>query len=133
MNDIEQIAWGGTPLAYLIRAAASSKKTEFVTSPEANLQVGFVVYPAHGTIAPHVHRPAERRIVGTAEVLIVKKGRCLVDIYTDEKVLVRTCELRMGDTLLVLNGGHGFRMLEDTVLMEVKQGPYLGLDEKDRF
>jgi hypothetical protein len=56
-----------------------------------------------------------------------------MDIYDDDRRLVATRELRKGDIMLMVGGGHGFRMLEDTVLLEVKQGPYTGLDEKERF
>jgi hypothetical protein len=41
--------------------------------------------------------------------------------------------VREGDVLLLVKGGHGFRMLEETVFVEIKQGPYTGLDEKERF
>jgi hypothetical protein len=75
----------------------------------------------------------ERHLVGTSEVLIIKRGRCLLDVYNDNKELVATRELGTGDLMLMVGGGHGFRMLEDTVLLEVKQGPYTGVEEKERF
>ncbi|MCK4727142.1 MAG: hypothetical protein KAT29_15120, partial [Anaerolineales bacterium] len=78
-------------------------------------------------------RPLERHIVGTSEVLVVKKGRCQIDIYNDAQELVATRELRAGDVLLLVSGGHGFHMLEDTVFLEIKQGPYIELDEKEQF
>ena len=133
MEHVEHITWKGKPLAFIIHAEMNLEKTTFLTPPEFNLQVGFVVYPATGEIARHVHRPLERRILGTTEVLVVKKGRCKIDIYNDDRELVATRELRAGDILLMVGGGHGFRMLEDTVLLEIKQGPYTGLDEKERF
>ncbi len=133
MVKTEQVTWNGKALAYIIRAEISPKNTTFLTPPDFNLQVGFVVYPADGEIARHVHSPIERCIKGTSEVLIVKKGRCLIDIYNNEQKLVVTRELRTGDVMLMVDGGHGFRMLEDTVLLEIKQGPYTGLDEKERF
>jgi hypothetical protein len=71
--------------------------------------------------------------VGTSEVLIVRKGRCEVDFFDDARSLVATRELGVGDVMLLLSGGHGFRVLEDTVFCEVKQGPYTGLVEKERF
>ena len=104
-----------------------------MTPPEFKQQVGFVVYPKGGEVARHVHRSLERRLVGTSEVLIVQKGRCLAEIYDDEQQLVATRELGAGDIMLMVAGGHGFRMLEDTVLLEIKQGPYTGVDEKERF
>jgi len=109
------------------------EQTTFLTPSEFNLQLGFVVYPACGEIAPHAHLPLERHIVGTSEVLIVKKGRCMVDIYNEERELVATREFNPGDIMLMVSGGHGLRMLEDTALLEIKQGPYTGLNEKERF
>jgi hypothetical protein len=64
---------------------------------------------------------------------MVKKGRCLIDIYNNDRELVATRELYPGDLMLMVGGGHGFRMLEDTVFLEVKQGPYTGEEEKERF
>ena len=133
MVTSEQVTWNGKVLAYLIGAEVSPEKTTFLTPPDFNFQVGFVVYPADGEIARHVHHPIERHVKGTSEVLIVKKGRCLIDIYNDERELVSSHELRTGDIILMVSGGHGIRMLEDTVFLEIKQGPYTGIDEKERF
>lgn len=66
-------------------------------------------------------------------MLVVRSGRCQIDLYDRERRHVATRELGAGDVILIVGGGHGFRMLEDTVLLEVKQGPYTGLDEKERF
>ncbi len=133
MELIENITWQGVPLAYIIRGKLNPTQTTFLTPPEFKQQVGFIVYPAGGEIQRHVHRPLERHLVGTSEVLIVRRGRCEIDIYNDERELVATRELGRGDIMLMVGGGHGFRMLEDTVFLEVKQGPYTGLDEKERF
>ena len=92
-----------------------------------------MVYRAGSEIQRHIHRSIERHLVGTSEVLIVKKGHCLIDIYNDDRELVATRDLYEGDIMLMVGGGHGFRMVEDTVLLEIKQGPYLGIDEKERF
>ena len=130
---IEHITDQGRPLAYIIRGSFQPDKTTFFTPPEFKQQVGYVVYPAGGEVARHVHKRLERRLVGTSEVLIVRKGRCLMNVYNDDRALVATRELVTGDIMLMVGGGHGFRMLEDTVLLEVKQGPYIGVDEKERF
>ena len=123
----------GQPLAYIIRAAEAPSQTTFLTPPDFKQQVGFVVYPAGGVIARHAHLPIERRLSGTSEVIIVRSGRCELDVYDDGRALVATRELRTGDVMLMVGGGHGFRMLEDTILLEVKQGPYTGLQEKVLF
>ena len=133
MDNVEHILSGGKALAYIVRAELTPATTTFLTPNEFTHQVGLIVYPAGGEIKRHVHRPLERHIAGTSEVIIVRKGRCELDIYDDDRVLVATRELRTGDVMLMVGGGHGFRMLEDTILLEVKQGPYTGLNEKELF
>jgi hypothetical protein len=130
---VEKIYWKEQCLAYIIKASFLPEQTTFLTPPEYKQQVGYVVYPAGGQIQRHVHRPLERHLVGTSEVLMIRQGCCEVDLYNDERQLVATRELREGDIMLMVGGGHGFRMLDDTVLLEVKQGPYTGIDEKERF
>jgi uncharacterized protein with PhoU and TrkA domain len=133
MRYIEHIIHNGEHLAAIIRAEMAPDQTLFITPSEFKQQVGFVVYPAGGEIARHVHLPIERHLTGTSEVLIVKRGRCLADIYDNTKQLIVTKELHKGDILLMVSGGHGFRMLEKTIFLEIKQGPYTGLAEKERF
>ena len=129
----ERIERDGRPLAYIIRASLMPERTTFLTPSDFKQQVGFIVYPAGGEITRHTHRPLERHLVGTSEVLIVRRGRAEIDVYDDDRTLVATRELREGDIMLMVGGGHGFRVLEDTVFLEVKQGPYTGVDEKERF
>jgi hypothetical protein len=133
MNAVEIISWQNKPLAYVIRNELLPDETTFITPAEFKQQVGFVVYQSGGEVARHLHRPLERHLVGTSEVLILRKGRCIMDVYNNDKVLVASKELHEGDIMLMVDGGHGFRMLEDTVFLEVKQGPYTGIDEKERF
>src|SRR5689334_19940676 len=131
MDHFEVISWNEQPLAYLIRAEMCPEETTFLTPNNLNFQVGFVVYPAGGEVKRHVHKKLERNITGTAELIMIKAGSCEIDIYNDDRELVATRSLSSGDIVLTVNGGHGFRMQEDTTLVEVKQGPYSGVDEKD--
>jgi hypothetical protein len=133
MKLIEEIVFDGKVLAYIIPNTSHPERTVFLTPSEDKQQVGFVVYPSGGLISRHLHKPLKREIQGTSEVLFVRLGRCEVDIYTEHKHLVATKTLTAGDVLILVAGGHGFRILEDTAFLEVKQGPYLGLDDKERF
>ena len=119
-------------LCYIVRSDTLPAATEFVTT-RRTLQVGHIVHPRGHEISRHEHRPQERHISGTAEVLLVQRGRCEMDVYDGQRCLVATRELRVGDIVVLLECGHGFRMLEDTVLLEVKQGPYAGPGEKEQF
>src|SRR5262245_30424042 len=133
MEGIEHILWNDQPLAYIIRSETQPQETTFVTPSDFTQQVGFVVYPAGSQIPRHVHCPVERHISGTSEVLLVRRGSCEADFYNEELALVTSRKLGTGDILVIVAGGHGFRMLQDTVLVEVKQGPYTGLGERRRF
>lgn len=133
MSFIETFESDHSLLGYLIRASASAEQTTFVTEHDANLQVGFVVKSAGDEVIRHDHKPVERRIVGTAEVLVVRSGRGEIDIYDNDRSFLLTRSIEKGDVLVLLEGGHAFRFEEPTVLLEVKQGPYPGVDEKERF
>ena len=128
---LERIEWEGKLIAMIVRGNPTPAKTVFVTTPESEMQVGVVVFPAGGSVAPHRHPPKTRSITTTCEMVFVRKGRCELDFYSDDRRLVATRELGKDDLALMLGCGHGFRMLDDTVLLEVKQGPYGGAGEKE--
>lgn len=130
---IEPIVIDGKQVAIIVRAGYQPERTEFVTTSEDTLQLGYIVYGAGKSIIPHLHRNVERRIQGTPEVLYVRTGKMRTIFYSNEKVRKAEVILNQGDVILLLEGGHGFEMIEDTVLMEIKQGPYLGEMDKERF
>jgi hypothetical protein len=123
----------GTILTIIIYASYSPSKTTFITEPSLSQQVGFVVYEAGGVIKRHVHKVNDRILSGTSEALFVKDGHCEIDVYDQQFRLVASRELRKGDFVLMCTGGHGFRVLEHTVLLEVKLGPYAGAEDKELF
>jgi hypothetical protein len=130
---VETLTAHGKVLCLIVTTEALPSETTFHTNPEHALQVGHIVHSAGHEIPRHIHVPVERQITGTPEVLMVRHGRCQIDVYDSSRHLVATRELAAGDILVLLAGGHGFRMLEDTVLLEVKQGPYAGPAEKEQF
>jgi mannose-6-phosphate isomerase-like protein (cupin superfamily) len=132
-TDVELITAGEKTLCYVIRRTLAPAQTIFITPSDAKQQVGFIVYPQGGVIKRHAHRSLERRLVGMSEVLVLRSGRCEMDIYDDQHALVATRDLQAGDVIVLVGGGHGFRMLEDTVFLEIKQGPYLGAADKELF
>ena len=133
MDNVELISAKGQALCYVIRANTKPEQTTFITPPDAKQQVGFIVYPKGGVIARHIHRPLERHIIGMAEVLVVRSGHCQIEVYDEQESLVTVRDLYQNDVVLMVGGGHGFQIKEDTVLLEIKQGPYLGVDDKKLF
>ena len=133
MQGVERIVSKGLLLALVVRTEADVAETTFLTEDRLNMQVGLIKYPSGSEIPRHFHHPIHREIVGTSEAIVVRRGRCELDVFDDDKQLVATRRLGPGDLVMLFAGGHGFRVLEDTTLLEIKQGPYPGLEEKERF
>ena len=132
-NAVEKISHGHTLLAILIRAHYRSEGIEFFTPHDFSQQLAYMHRPAGYTIAPHVHNRVQREVLFTQEVLFIKRGRVRVDFYDDDNRYVITRTLVTGDVIMLAAGGHGIEMLEPTEIIEVKQGPYAGDQDKTRF
>ena len=130
---IERIEHRGQELAIIIRQSYQAEGISFLTSPESAMQLGYMHHPAGHCIEPHVHKEFTRKITTTQEVLYIKSGRLRVDFYCDDKKYLESRQLAAGDIVLLASGGHGFETIEGTEIIEVKQGPYAGDKDKERF
>ena len=124
----------GLCLAIVIKAEYSSDKTEFFSDPEYSQQVGIIKYPRGGKIKPHYHNKLARQVVYTQEVLVIRKGSVKVSLYNNEQKRISDIVVHKGDVIFLITGGHGFEMMEDCEMLEVKQGPYSGVtNDKTHF
>lgn len=130
---IEQIEHNGQILAIILPANFRGEGIRFFTPDDFSQQLAYMNRPSGYTIQPHVHNAVTREVEFTKEVLFVRSGRVRVDFYTDEQVYMESRILGTGDVILLARGGHGFEMLEDCEMIEVKQGPYAGEKDKTRF
>lgn len=130
---IEEITNLGRILALVIRANYRKEGISFFTPNEFSQQLGYMNRPQGYVIPPHVHNPVVREVLFTKEVLFIKSGKVRVDFYDNEKNYFESRILFQGDVILLAFGGHGFEMLEASEIIEVKQGPYAGDQDKTRF
>lgn len=130
---IEEIYCEDILLSIIIRSKFKQEGIKFFTPSDFSQQLGYMNRPSGYVIEPHVHKPVKRTINFTKEVLFIRKGKLKVDFYDDKMKYVESKILKDGDIILLSNGGHGFLMLEDTEIIEVKQGPYAGEIDKERF
>lgn len=130
---IESIQHESLQLALIIRHSFHKDGIEFFTPGNYSQQIGYMNRPAGYVIPPHVHNPVLREVQYTKEVLFIRSGRLRVDFYTDGQEYLESTILEAGDVILLAYGGHGFEMLEPTEIIEVKQGPYAGEQDKTRF
>jgi hypothetical protein len=128
---IEHVIIDEIVAAIIVRSSFNPDGIQFVTPDDYSQQLGYMRRPAGYRIQPHIHLQVERKASFTQEVLYVRKGRVRVDFYREDESYVDSREITTGDVILLSTGGHGFEMLEESELIEVKQGPYL--DDKRRF
>ena len=129
----EEIRHCGELLAVIVRADFHKPGVTFFTPNEFSQQLAFMAHKKGKMIDPHVHNAVKREVHFTKEVLFIKKGKLRVDFYSESQAFLEDRILNAGDTILLSAGGHGFEVLEDLEMLEVKQGPYAGDLDKTRF
>lgn len=130
---VENISHLGQLLAIIIPGDFKKDGIHFFTSNDLSQQLAYMHHPSGKIIDPHVHNPVSREVQFTQEVLFIKKGKLRVDFYDDSKKYLESRILNEGDVILLATGGHGFEVLEEVEMIEVKQGPYRGDSDKTRF
>lgn len=132
-KGLEYIFHGEEMLCTILRSDYSNSSISFFTPDDFSQQLGYLPHKAGAVIKPHIHKVNRREVFYTNEVLVLRSGRVKVNLYSQLKEYLGSEELLSGDVILLCGGGHGFEIQEDTVMIEIKQGPYMGLDDKERF
>ena len=133
MSKLQMVKKKDKLLAIIIRDGYDCDGVDFLTSSEYSQQIAFMHHPTGKVIDAHVHNLVHRNVVLTQEVLFIKKGKLRIDFYDDYKDYLESYILNAGDTILLTSGGHGFKVLEEVQMIEVKQGPYSGEADKTRI
>ncbi len=125
-EPIERIFCGEKLAAVIIRSSLPREGYNFVTENDHSLQVGINHYEKGSEIQPHYHLPLPRALTDTQEFLHIDSGKCLLTLFDDQQLAFFETLLMHGDSVVLISGGHGLKLLEPTRIIEVKQGPYLG-------
>ena len=123
----------GNQLCLIVRYWFSASGIDFLTPDTFGQQVAYMNRPKGEIIQAHIHEPISRTLIGTQEVLYIRKGRIRVDFYESDRTYVSSVILEAGDLMLLNTGGHGFQVLEDIDMIEIKQGPFAEGRDKTRF
>jgi len=129
----EKVVFRDQILAIIITNNVADTGVHFLTPNDFSQQLAYMHHPVGRIIAPHVHNPVPRQVHYTQEVLFIKRGKVRVDFYDDQQVYFKSRVLQAGEVILLASGGHGFEVLEELEMIEVKQGPYAGEMDKTRF
>jgi hypothetical protein len=130
---IDEIRHENKLLGIIVRNDYKKPGISFFTPDEFSQQLAYLNHPAGKVIHPHIHNRVSREVHVTEEVLFLKKGKLQVDFYDDQQRYLESRILHGGDVILLAGGGHGFSVLEEVEMIEVKQGPYAGDHDKTRF
>lgn len=131
---IEKIKNKKELLAIIVRKKIHNKKgINFITPNHFNLQFAFMNHDKSHNVQPHMHKKKNIKSINTSEVLFIIKGKLRVDFYNKKKVYLFSKIVSTGDTLMLISQGHGFKILQKTVMLEVKQGPYEEKIDKIKF
>ena len=133
MEKLELVKKKHKLLAIIIRNEYLSEGVDFITPTEFSQQIAYMHHPTGKVIDAHIHNLVHRDVILTQEVLFIKKGKLRVDFYDDYEDYLESRMLNAGDVILLGSGGHGFNVVEEVEMIEVKQGPYSGDADKKRF
>lgn len=131
--EIERFEWNGQLFALILRKNYEPEGVNFITDRDNPIQLGILKHKEGTKIKPHIHRNLTRTTEMVQEVLHIERGRVEVEFYNSSGKKVGDTILSCGDTILLISGGHGFNILEDTKMIEVKQGPYQGVEEDKEY
>ena len=130
---IQEILKDGSILAMILRVNYYSEGIKFFTPNDFSQQLGYMNRPKGYKILPHLHNRVIRNVEFTNEVLLIKSGKVRVNFYDENKIYFQSEILNKGDVILLVKGGHGFEMLEQSEMIEIKQGPYVNDKDKTQF
>lgn len=134
MNSInfEVIEHQNTRYAEIIWADSSAKITKFCSPASSSMQFGLLAHEKGFVEAPHYHKLIERKIADLQQMFVVQKGKVGVEFFDKEGRQFKDVVLGPGDAILLCDGAHSIRVIEDMQCVSVKQGPFMG-DKNDKI
>lgn len=130
---IQRIEDQGHLVALVVSNDFAQPGVTFFTEGDLSQQLAYMRHPAGKLIPAHVHNPVHRSVRTTQETLLIKRGKLRVDFYGRQRNYLASRLLTAGDVVLLIDGGHGFEVIEEVEMFEVKQGPYTGDHDKTCF
>ena len=131
---VEKIIYKKKLLALIVRGKYRNKKgITFFTPNESTQQFGYMKHSKKYIVRPHLHKKRLTKIYHTTEVILIMKGILRVDFYNQFKKYLFSKILKEKDIIMLVHGGHGFKVLKSVEMLEIKQGPYNLIKDKIKF
>tara|TARA_B100000902_G_scaffold36177_1_gene43300 strand:- start:1206 stop:1598 length:393 start_codon:yes stop_codon:yes gene_type:complete len=120
-------------IAYIVRKKDISKGKNFLTHNSEEMQFASFGLEKNEVIRNHIHNTSKREINSTSEGIVVIDGVLKIKLFDNERNFISDHILNSGDSILLLSGGHGIEVVEETKFIEFKQGPYIEALDKEIF
>lgn len=132
---MEKIISGDKLIAVAVRKSDWNEGLSFFSDSDWFLQAGMWWYQSDKKLDAHYHKHCPREITHTQELLFVVSGSMEAKLYSEDQEFLESIKLNQNDILILLTGGHSYRILEEnTQVLEVKNGPYYGPElDRERF
>lgn len=131
---IEKIYHKKKLFALIVRSKFRKKRgINFFTPKETTQQFGYMKHKRGYIVKPHKHNKRLTNIIRTTEVILLLKGSLRADFYDNEKKYLFSKIINAKDIIMLVHGGHGFKVLKNVEMIEVKQGPYSLKKDKIKF
>ena len=131
---IKKIVYKNKLFALIVRGKYRKKRgINFFTSKNSIQQFGYMKHKKNYVIKPHKHNQRLTKILKTTEVIFLLKGSLRVDFYNNKKKYLFSNIINEKDIIMLVHGGHGFKVLKNVEMIEVKQGPYSLASDKTKF
>ena len=131
---IEKVFHKKKLFALIVRSKFRKKKgINFFTSKESTQQFGYMKHKRNYLIMPHKHNKRLTKILITTEVIILFKGILRVDFYNNKKKYLFSKKISKGQIIMLVSGGHGFKVIKDVEMIEITQGPFNPSKDKKKF
>lgn len=122
----ESVEFNGVRYAEIIWCDTRVEETSFFSPPGSSFQFGLLAHKSGFVEQPHYHKPVTRVIRDLQQMIVVQRGVVAVDLFGDNGVKLREVILKPGDAIVLIQGVHSIRAIEDMQCVSVKQGPFLG-------
>ena len=131
---IEKIKYNNKLFALIVRGNYRNKKgISFFTEDKDIQQFGYMNHKKNHIIKPHIHKRQTRKLLHTSEVILILKGILRVDFYDIKKKYLFSKKIKEKDIIMLVHGAHGFKVIKDVQMIEIKQGPYISKLDKIKF
>ena len=108
-----------------IRIRKLKKGTNPISDENATLQVMSLNFKKGHDVSAHFHEPVQRVTQTLQECIVVLRGKVRVDLYGNGKKVLKKVTIKAGEAFVTMSGGHSVHFLEDSEILETKNGPFV--------